>query len=135
MPTLNVDVLLPTLPPIFAGSVRVWRSHQIDSDGQDLVQADLSALTLEVYKESDGSRVNTWTLTIADVIYNTLQAASGAVTWKADGDGFNFQHKTLPAMTPAAAETYLFIYKATPNTGDPWYFGFRQPTFSKRFST
>jgi hypothetical protein len=134
MPALNVDVLLPTLQPIFAGSVRVWRSHQINADGEDLVQADLTSLELEVFKESDASQVGSWTLAIPDVIYDTLQTASGVVTWKADGDGFNLLHKTSPDMTPDAGETYLFIYKATPGDGDPWYFGFRQPTFSKRYS-
>ena len=132
--SLNVDVLLPTLPPIFAGSVRVWRSHLISSAGADLVQSDLTALTLEVFKESDGSRVDTFTLTVAQVIYNTLQTATGGVAWKADASGFNLLHKTTPDMTPDAGETYLFIYKATPASGDPFYFGFRQPTFSKRYS-
>ncbi len=131
----NVDTLLPTLTPIFAGSVRAWRSHQVNLDGENLIPTDLTALKVQVYKESDNSLVGEFDLTsqIGDIVFPTLQTETGNMAWKADGEGFNFEHHTTPAMTPTAGVTYLFIYRATPDVGDPWQFGFRQPTFSKNF--
>lgn len=135
MSRLDVDVLLPTLQPIFAGSVQVWRSHQVNADGEDLQQADLAAggLDLEVYS-SDGTLVGSWEVTISSSVFDALQTASGTITWRADGDGFNLIYKTLAAQTPAVGEMYTFIFRATPASGSPWYFGFRQPTFSKKFA-
>lgn len=132
--TLDVDVLLPTLLPIFAGSVRVWRSHQVNADGVNLLQAHLSTLTLQVIEEETGDIVGTYSVTVSTSVFNTLQTASGIVLWKADSSGFNVLYKTTPAQTPNAGKTYLFIFKATPTSGDPWYFGFRQPTFSKKYT-
>ena len=67
-----------------------------------------------------------YTLTVADVIFDTLQ--TDANDWTKDGDGYNFRTETTAEMTPTAPAQgvspdftrYRFEVWFTPATGEKW---------------
>lgn len=97
---------------------RVW-----DEDGTNILQGDLSSIHYSAYQQSDPTPVeaNVVTghdnveLTIADVIYDTLQSTPN---WNGSS-GYNFQFvpdRTVNEIFPEAG-TYLIVVRAVPLSG------------------
>lgn len=72
------------------------RDHVKNDAGTDYNQAGLSSIVRKLISVDDSTVISTTTLTISDVVYNTLQAwpTSGDAP---DEDGFNFLDRfTVP---------------------------------------
>lgn len=95
--------------------------------GANWAQADFSQITLKVYEQGKpAAPIAERTLTIADVIFDALQADA---RWTKDSTGYNFRLQTLPADVPQGNKTYVFELKFTPAGGAPIFFGvFEVPT-------
>lgn len=78
-----------------------------------VVQADVSTITYQVWLE--GTLVNSGSLTVSDVVYNTLQTGS---IWTQDTTGFNFKHKLSDTNFVSGNKTYTVIHHVTLTGGD-----------------
>lgn len=83
--------------------------------GANVKQADITSITYTVI-DSGGATPNSGTLTVADVIFDTLQTDS---RWTEDATGYNFRH-TVPAAGFDAAGTFQIKYIFTPASGSPF---------------
>lgn len=81
------------------------------------VQADFSAIAYQVYNA--GTQVTTSTsLTIASVIYNTLQTGT---IWGVDDTGFNFKATIAAGSFPAGNQVYTVEVKFTLAGGNVFF--------------
>lgn len=114
---------------IFKNCTRAMSARVRTHAGVDLTQATVTSITYSVYK-LDGQDPDTRTavtghsvasVTVADVIYDTLQTDDLATNW-------NFRHvppiATNQAFTKAGAD-YLVEYTITPTTGQKVILRFR----------
>lgn len=90
-------------------------------DGTYLVQADLSSIAYAAYDLSDpGTAITTGTLTISDVIFDTLQQTADNALWGEAGGstiGFNFAAILPAACFPTGGRTVRVEITFTPNSG------------------
>ena len=90
-------------------------------DGTIAQQADISTITCTVM-DDDGTANSPGSLTVANVIFDTLQTSDGR--WDGDSTGFNFAYEvpatSFPAanftrveftFTPAAGAVFKLIYE------------------------
>ena len=93
-------------------------------------QSEYDAIQLKIYDEADPETViATVNLTIADVIFNTLQTSD--VRWTKDSTGYNFRYGTLAAHLPTGGRRYRFEFKFTPTVASgyqPFFGVFIVPT-------
>lgn len=91
--------------------------HILGINAQPVKQAQLTSISVKVYDSLDiSSAVVDTTLTISDVIFDTLQSDN---RWCYE-DGYNFLHKVSAAYTPNGWRTYKYFYTFNPTTGDDW---------------
>lgn len=85
------------------------------TDGAAVQQADLSSIALKVFDSKLPGEDATYdgTLTIANVIFDTLQTGFG---WTGTV-GFNLKVLVTPAMIPRGGTTYRFEFKFTTTGG------------------
>lgn len=86
-------------------------------DGENIVQADLSSIAYSVFDVTNPASVTaggTGTLTIADVVYDTLQTDS---RWTKDSVGFNFLWPVAATHFASGGKTYRFEVAFTPASG------------------
>lgn len=111
------DVSIPNLTVVTSGvvhedtTVTLLARVMVDSSNTltAAVQSDFSAISYTVY--SGGVVVTASTsLTIASVIYNTLQTGT---IWGVDSTGFNFKATIAASSFPTGATTYLVEVKFT----------------------
>lgn len=87
------------------GSVRLM-ARMVGLDSQALLQADVSAIAYSFWKTADETtEVGNGTLTVADVIFDTLQTES----WTLDTTGYNFRWDVPPTLFTEAREYGLSI--------------------------
>jgi hypothetical protein len=110
---------------VFKNGSTVILARIVDAEGTPIQQADLSSISYSVYLldevDPDTMTVATGhdgeTLTIADVVYDTLQTDA---IWDVDSTGYNFKH-TLDVSTnqafTVAGRDYQIRYELTPTTG------------------
>lgn len=92
---------IPTKAQTWEGISPVLMARIVDSDGAEILQAGLSAINYYIYDLDDpDTQLSTSTLTIASVIFDTLQTGD---PWTADGDGYNFLWKVPTASLPNAS--------------------------------
>lgn len=128
------------LPPIFEGGQVVLLARLEDDDATALQQADISAITIKVYDKNDpANAILTDTLTVADVIYDTLQTGNG---WMLDSAanpdpisglyGWNFRYKTPTTYFPQGNRTYTVEAEAVGqgSPADKDYMVWEQPTIN-----
>lgn len=82
--------------------------------GAALDQADVSSITYAVFDREKGKQITSGSLTVADVIFDTLQTPA---IWTRDTTGYNFRHDAGPATMPEASRWYRFEYKITLTSG------------------
>ena len=93
----------------------------IAGEGYPVIQADLSTITYSIYDLETGSFVvNSSSLTIANVIYDTLQDTDG-ILWAQDGIGYNFRHNLGSASFPDGDRRYRYEAKFTSMSGDVFW--------------
>lgn len=90
-------------------------------DGEAVQQADISSIAYSVWDITDTSSPSetaTGTLTVANVIYDTLQTDS---RWSKGGDGYNFLWEAPSTLFPDGSKTYRLEIKFTPSAGEPFH--------------
>ena len=93
-----------------------WMARILGQSGSAIVQADVSSIAYSVYDKSDTSTATTTgTLTVGDVIYNTLQTDS---RWGKDATGYNFGWNVPASIFAAGNKTYRIEVKITPSSGE-----------------
>lgn len=101
-------------------------------DGDLVARADLSSIAYSVFDEDDtDAEPDEGTLTVADVVYDTLQTDS---RWTKDGTGYNFRWDTPAALLADGGRRYRFEVKFTPVSGEPFHVVWRVPTGDLRRS-
>lgn len=96
------------------GSV-MGRVHGVD--GEVMVRADITSITFKIFNAKTDAVVDTGTLTIADVIFDTLQTDN---RWSLDSTGYNFRHDYgNDAFPDPAVYRYEAIFTATNGTKFP----------------
>lgn len=101
---------------------------QIDRDNakSPVLQADLTSITRKVYLA--GVLGDTDTLTIADVIFDTIQTGT---VWTKDTTGFNFKDALSHTLFAAAGEyrvQYTFVLTGSTQFVEWFYVSVRDPT-------
>lgn len=93
-----------------------WMARVLGQSGSAIVQADVSSIAYSVYDKSDTTTATTTgTLTVSDVIYNTLQTDS---RWGKDATGYNFGWNVPASIFAAGNKTYRIEVKITPSSGE-----------------
>ena len=84
------------------------------ASGGYLTQDALTSITYAVHDTADGAEIGTGTLTIADVVYDTLQLDD---LWDEDQTGYNFRWDVNPTLIPEGDKHYRFEITFTPSSG------------------
>lgn len=109
--------IIVTKGKIIENSAVVLMARVIDIAGDPMQIADITSLVIKVF-DSEGTQVSTATLTVADVISDTL--VTGDPRWTADEIGYNFAHAMAGSNWPEAGK-YFVELKVTPVTGFAFY--------------
>lgn len=89
------------------------------TDAKDVQQADVSSIAYSVYDlSSTGSPTDTGSLTVATVIYDTLQTDS---RWDIDTTGYNFKWDVPASHVADGAKNYRFEIAFTPAIGEVYH--------------
>ena len=88
--------LIPEIAVTWEGTSPVLMARIFDSAGVDIQQAGIDTVTYYVYDET-GTLVGTSsTLTVATVVFDTLQTGA---PWTKDTTGYNFKWTMSPTLT------------------------------------
>lgn len=96
----------------------VLMARVLGASGAVVTQATLDSITAKVLDRDDDSLVATLTVTIADVVFDTLQTADPR--WTADTVGYNFLHAIPATALPSPNKEYRVGYLFTPSSGQPF---------------
>ena len=109
----------------FKNGTAVLMARVVDGDGDEIEQADVSAVEYSVF-ELDPCRPDNLavvpghdqvSLTVSSVVYNTLQTGG---LWTVDEVGYNFRHEinvSTAEAFPKAGAQYQVRYELTPTAG------------------
>jgi hypothetical protein len=103
-----------TLATIWEDSVAYVMARVVGEDGSNITQASINAIACEVLKKDDGTTVATPSITVSDVVFDTLQTDG---RWTEDATGYNFRHALVVASFPDPDTTYRVQYVFTPEGG------------------
>jgi len=109
---------------IYEDSGATLMARVLGDDATAIQQADVSSIAYSVYDLDDTSSPSTGTLTVSDVVYDTLQTDD---RWDADTTGYNFKwaapaslfatgdrvYKVEVAFTPASGEVFHVVWTVT----------------------
>lgn len=113
--------MIITKASIPQGSAPVCLAKVVDSAGDAITQAGLTSVERRVWNVAIPGTI-VWpvaptaaTLTIADVVFDTLQTDNG---WSVDEIGWNFRDIVPASICSGAGITYRIEYKFTPSSGE-----------------
>jgi len=107
---------IPNDVPVIEDSGLRWMARILGNDGDAIVQADISAIVYSVYNKADlTTATTTGTLTVSDVIFDTLQTDS---RWGKDSTGYNFAWNVPASIFALGNVTYRIEVKLTPAAGE-----------------
>ena len=93
----------------------------VGNDAVNITQASISTITYDVYRQSDANNTDIQQnspLTVASVIFDTLQVDA---VWTVDSIGYNFSYAADALEIPTGKEVFVFQFKFTPGTGQPFF--------------
>ena len=88
------------------------------TDASNITQATTSSIRFAVFKNASTTATYTATLTVADVVYDSLQTDA---RWSKDSTGFNFAYAVIASVFDAGDATYRLEFKFTPTTGSQYW--------------
>lgn len=107
---------------IFEDSGAFLMRRVTGNDGANIVQADVSSIAYSVYDKDDTSSASaTGTLTVATVIFDTLQTDDRFSDNGGDSTGYNFGWESPASLYPDGDKVYLVEILFTPVTGEAWH--------------
>lgn len=88
---------------------------RFEVNGSIGVQADCSSITIKAWEATDfGATVLGATLTVSDVVYDTLQTDG---RWDTDNTGYNFRYDVADTVCTVAGSRYRFEAVITTSGG------------------
>lgn len=108
----------PTLGTIYEDTGLECMARIQSSSATYIGQATTSAITLAVFKNANTTATYTASLTVADVIYGTLQTDA---RWSLDSTGYNFRYSVVASVFDTGDATYRLEFKFTPTTGSQYF--------------
>lgn len=88
------------------------------ADTSYITQATTSAITVAVFKNANAVATYTASLTVADVVYDSLQTDA---RWSKDSTGYNWRFPVVASVFDAGDATYRLEFKFTPTTGSQYW--------------
>lgn len=82
-------------------------------DGANITQSSLSSIQLRIF-DDDGNVIDTRSLVVGTVVFDTLQQTADDARWTLDAVGFNFLNQTLMNDLPSGDKVYRFEYRFRP---------------------
>ena len=101
---------------VYEDSGPILMARVVGAAGTAITQATCSTITYVVVDIATGTTVSNGSLTIASVVFDTLQTDS---IWTKDTTGYNFKTVLTAAMVPTGGATYRVEVKITPTSGQP----------------
>ncbi len=97
----------------------------VGQSAANITQASLTSIACKIF-DLDGATpttaVDTSTLTVSSVVYDTLQTDA---RWTTDTTGYNFRHAPAYTIFTTGGHRYRIEYKFTPVSGDPFFVVFQ----------
>ena len=90
----------------------------VGNDGENLTQAGVTGITFQVFKLPSTTATVTGTLTVAAVMFDTLQTDS---RWGEDETGYNFRYDVPAATLAEGGEVYQFEVLFNPANGEDFF--------------
>ena len=118
---------------IFEDSTCTTLARILNEDGNAITQSAISSIACNVYdlNDTDGSATLTPSITISDVIFDSLQTDS---IWQVDGSGYNFKNSVSYSAFTDSDTTYAIEYKFTLTSAAQFYVVFHAQTLKIRSS-
>lgn len=101
---------------VYEDSGPILMARVVGTAGAAITQATCSTITYAVYDVATAASVTSGSLTIANVVFDTLQTDA---IWTKDSTGYNFKTQMTAAMVPTGGATYRMEIKITPTSGQP----------------
>lgn len=111
-------MVAPIPVTIYEDSGAYLMARVLGGDGSAVQQADVSSIAYSVYDSDDTSSPATGTLTVANVVYDTLQTDS---RWTADATGYNVGWSAPASLFPTGDRVYLVEVAVTPASGEVYH--------------
>ncbi len=108
---------------VFEGSGFTVLSREVENDGTDLLQADLTSIAWATYErcaDDPEAVIGSGTLTVSNVVFDTLQTSDGRWDYTKDAAGFNFAFEFPASAFPNGGSRYLLEITFTPSSGEVW---------------
>ncbi len=103
---------------VWAGFEALFLARVVNKSGAHITQAGVSTITYSVREaEGDEAATASGSLTVSEVVYNTLQYGG---LWDVDLDGYNFFAALPGACFPTAGTRYRVEFVLTPTSGNPY---------------
>lgn len=87
----------------------------IAGEGNFVKVADMTSITRTVYDDTDTVVIGPTTLTLADVVLDTVVTATAI--WEGDSVGYNFKDHVPKTAFPTGGRLYRIEYICTPSAG------------------
>ena len=108
----------PTRAIIYEDSGITCMARIQGGDASNITQATTSAITVAVFKNANTTATYTASLTVADVIFDSLQTDS---RWSKDSTGYNFRYGVIASVFDSGDATYRVEFKFTPTSGSQYW--------------
>jgi len=118
-------MVAPIPVTIYEDSGAYLMARVLGGDGAAVQQADVSSIAYSVYDMDDTSSPATGTLTVANVVYDTLQTDA---RWTKDSTGYNFGWAAAATLFPTGDKLYLAELLFTPASGEAYHLVFHVRT-------
>ena len=108
----------PTNATIYEDTGITCMSRILGDDASAITQATTSAITVAVFKNTSTVATYTASLTVADVVFNSLQTDS---RWNKDSTGYNWRYDVIASVFDDGDATYRLEFKFTPTSGSQYF--------------
>ncbi len=109
------------------GDVTEMARFQVN--GANGTQADVTSIVRKIFNRSASNAEvgSSASLTVADVVFDTLQEASAGGRWTKDSTGYNFKDRVPATKFADGGETYRVEYLFTGSGGEKFWIVFEHP--------
>lgn len=113
----------PTSGTAYEDGGATCMARVVGNNGANITQATINAATFKVFDLSElpGKQTGTGTLTVADVVFDTLQTDA---RWTVDSTGYNFRHTVPASAFPLGGRKYRVEYLFDPTSGEDFFVAF-----------
>lgn len=103
------------------GSQPTLMARIVDSDGDNIVQADLSAIAMRSIEKDSDRVVASAVPVVASTVFDTLQDDD---RWTVDTTGYNFRYQVPSGTLPSGDTDYIVMFEFTEASGVKFYVQF-----------